>query len=353
MGISQFVIRTLGREKEGISSLGFAREVARELARDMLFRRQWWKQYDRGLYRGSGEIVSRLDQEWPVEALFTTTTGLFLLKNGCITCLLSGRFTGLTRYLGTYYLAEELFHTKRGRILSFELTNDQVGPIKTLFIEKNRGGLHQLDFIGDRLFFLDTHVNNVGIIVPGEQEAIRVYPNGIHTENRPWQDVDYRYYCHYNSIFGIGGKVYVLAHNETIKSGRRSQVHCFDQDDYTRSGVLESVPAGGNSHNILINGERFLVCDSLSGDLIDNGEPVVQTGNFTRGLAMNDDHVLLGVSEMASRYKRTDSNSAIWLLDDEYEKLSIVDLEKLGQVYDIRLVDRDYGISNEANDGGG
>ncbi len=189
--------------------------------RDMLFMHGSWFFSQWLLRRGRRAVPFSLEgaQSLPISALFTTTTGLFLLAEGHNFKLLSGRFTGLTRCGDRYYAVEELFQTKRCRVFSFYLQGDKVSDMCEVYSMTYSGGLHQLDFVGDLLYLADTHNNNVTVLDAEGRVECKIYPNRIHTRNRPNTETDSRYYCHFNSVFGGNGKIFVLAHNETSKTG--------------------------------------------------------------------------------------------------------------------------------------
>lgn len=330
----------------------FAKTLVAEKSWDLFFTRELWGIYNRRLlhvHAPVGSCPMVLEGELPVEALFTATSGFFLLRGIGKTKLLSGRFTGLTRKGDRYYIAEELFQTKRCRIFSCTFDGERVRDLETLFVQKTSGGIHQIDFVDDLLFVTDSHNNSIIVLESEGGMVCRIFPNGVHTQNRPMEGTDSRYYCHYNSLFGWRDGIAILAHNETKKTGRKSLIYWVDKKDYSHIDALPSIPAGSNGHNILIHRDQHLVCDSLHGSLINNGQVVLQTEYFTRGLAMNDEYTVVGCSERVERHQRTETKAFLWILGNDFAPKAFVELGSVGQLYDIRLLPKDYGLSNEAS----
>lgn len=328
----------------------FYQKLIVENFKDLVFLCNLWKVYHWLIKCKLRQVPCKTTEEKKIEfeALFTTTTGLFYISDGECYKLLKGRFTGLTRYKDRYFIAEELFETKRCRIMSFLLENGEVVSMRNVYSVTDRGGFHQIDFIENKIYLADTHNNNITVLSQHGVVECKIFPNRVHTSNRPNHNTDSQYYCHYNSVFGHAGNIYVLAHNETSKTGKVSQVYAIDQKNYECSIELPEIICGGNSHNILLHNGHFFICDSLNGNFLCDGQTVLDTPYFTRGLAMNKEYIAIGCSEWAERFNRNETKGFIYLINHQFEMVKSYELGQLGQVYDIRLLGGDYGLSNES-----
>ena len=322
-----------------------------ELPLDTLFRFHIWWLYDLHLRTRRFHRAHPPESELGFDAVLTTTTGIYLTNGDRTVRLLNGHFTGLTRYAGCFFAAEERSRLKRSRIISFRLDGARAVAVRGFYTSPNRGGFHQIDFVGPHLHITDTNNNRIIVLDSSGRVRFAIYPNHVHAENRRNQELDPLFYNHYNSLLARGDNLFVLANNATNKSGRPSQVYALALDSLN-ARVVPGVD-GSNSHNILMHSGALLICDSLNGELVDKarGRVVFRSQYFTRGLAMNEKYVLLGGSDLARRKERDDTSSRYWVLNRDFRIEKVVDLGKVGQIFDIRLLDVDYGLSNESAQG--
>jgi hypothetical protein len=282
---------------------------------------------------------------WPtglpaVEALIAGGRGLYLLREGRIRLLARGRFYGLAREGSAHYVYCSHPRGAAGSIYRFALDAGRVSVSRRVFSGLSRG-VHQIDVVDDRLLVCDSYRNELVVLDRRGRLRRRIHPLGRLRSGRASTN-----YAHLNSVHAVEDRVYVLAHNETYKTGRRSEILVLDREDLTVREHIADV--GGCAHNVVARDGLFLVCDSLGGALTNHGHVVFKPSTFTRGLAVDDDRVLVGGSVYSERGVRLSPDAFVYVLDRRFEHLGTVILEGAGQVHEIRLLGTDYGISDGA-----
>jgi hypothetical protein len=205
------------------------------------------------------------------------------------------------------------------------------------------GGCHQIDMIDGLLWVCDTYNNRIRAYAQagaGLREAFTATPPGELSEARASTN-----YAHMNSIWrGPDGRIFAFYHNETFKTGRPSEVAELDD----RGVELSRVPVQAtNGHNVLLHGDRFVYCDSMDGRLRHGSEVVFEAGLFTRGLARAREHWLVGGSVYGRREERAQLGGAVFVLNDRFQCVRTIELP--GMVQEIRLIGRDFGLSQDAS----
>jgi len=103
--------------------------------------------------------------------------------------------------------------------------------------------------------------------------------------------------------------------------------------------------------------QSYWYCDSENGRLYVDQEPVIDLGegSFIRGLAMNDEVILLGVSEKAERKERVNTSCRMIVFNHQFQQTGSIALRDCGQVHEIRFREGDRCLSNygqESEDAG-
>jgi hypothetical protein len=242
------------------------------------------------------------------------------------------------------------------KIFTFDLAGTKVVNLKCMFHlqEMNMGGskkgLHQIDIIGGELYIMDTYNNRC--VVCGVEDAPSsviyiVYPVGYAKQHYP-KNPKHR---HFNSVYGHGDNLYLLAHNNTLKSGKFSDIYVYGKDVRSHYKIIEGI--GRAAHNIIIDEAGSLyTCDSGEHSLLRYDGDFVTTlfrdshfKTFTRGLAMNQDIVVIGGSRRGNNNK--EQNGYLFFLDrKDYSLLCTVTLIKCGQIHEVRLTGYDLGYSD-------
>lgn len=144
---------------------------------------------------------------------------------------------------------------------------------------------------------------------------------------------------HLNSVFEADGKLYVIAHGHS----HGAKLAIFSYPDLSLVSV-EPVRGRTGLHNIFVAGGLQLSCHSEAAALVDlaSGEVLWEAGTpiYTRGLAVTDDHVLVGESAKTGRDLRRSSLSGVWLLDrSNWKTVDYFPLGPYGAVHEVRVID--------------
>jgi hypothetical protein len=278
------------------------------------------------------------------DALITMANGLYAFCDGHFKLLESGFFFGLAR-LDDIWVVATREGGQSGKVehllrFTFDPVAQEVHGWQEIFSGPS-GGIHQIDFLGDRLYVARTYRNEIAVFSPDFSLEQRLYPRGPLADGRKSPN-----YAHLNSVFANSeSRICVLAHNESQKTGKPSEIMVFDDGDLENQ-VDTISPMGTCAHNIVRHDDVFLVCDSLGGKLLNHGQPVLTLGTFVRGLGLNDDVMLLGGSVYSERGKRISQDVFVYLIDREFHLQEMFFLKDGGQVNEIRLLGIDYGLSN-------
>jgi len=148
---------------------------------------------------------------------------------------------------------------------------------------------------------------------------------------------------HLNSIYFKNGSCYLMFHNNTSNGGIPSKIVKTDEN----FEVKETFDVNGkDAHNVFFDNDLCFV-DSRNARLLWNGRFVGIDSGFRRGLAVDDEYILIGNTTIAKREHRKTSESSIDIYSRKrLEKLETIDLPRFGGISEIRFVDRcDYGLS--------
>jgi hypothetical protein len=279
------------------------------------------------------------------EAFICGAQGLYHLREGAAYKLLSGNLYGLTRHDGWWYIAHRLY-SGMARLYRFRWQPEgRIGDWQVLHRDAI-DGIHQIDFVGERLYAAIANHNAIAVFDKEGKHLSTHYPLGKLANKRQSPN-----YAHLNSVFGHDGELYVVAMNITYKTGKRSQLLALDLDTMEIVRTVDDI--GNSAHDVLIHDDLLLNCDTMSGILRNHNQPVAEFGIYLRGLALNDDVILVGRSEWVpdrQERNRTAWPGHVYCLDRRnFDLLHQVTIEGIGQVNAIRLLDVDYGLSNTAS----
>jgi hypothetical protein len=273
----------------------------------------------------------------------TTHAGLLLFQGPRARRLFAGRdFYGLTTRAGRWY-AFCRFAVGNGAIISFRIEHGRAVDARTEIAGLMRG-VHQIDFIDDSLWIVDTFQDRILVVPehavgPGWRRHVRTYyPIGRSGIGREQPN-----HAHFNSVLGWQGGIYLIAHHEGAKTGRDSELYLLDGVGAVRG--CEAL-GGSDCHNIgFLDGERVF-CRSKEGAVRVGDQDVLRLDGYVRGLALGDDYQIVGTSAVAdSRAQRADGSGSIVVTDRAFQPLATIMLPRT-QVYEVRRVDRpDLGLS--------
>jgi hypothetical protein len=284
----------------------------------------------------------------------TSAYGVLLHEPGQLTRIVPGNCYGITR-CGEWWLAFQR-HGDFGRIVRFQLHRRRARHLHTVLHGLNYG-VHQLDVIGDRMIVVDTLKNR--LLVYDDVAKLRrrswrcwtsqVYPVGVReAADFRWDRLacqrDSAVYRHYNSVFRHDGRLYVVAHNRTVASGRRSQLFVLD-DEFAVREVRDLDAA--DVHNFWTDGIRQLYCASAKGTVRLDGIDAVSLGGYTRGLSIASDMLLVGVSRYElDRNARDRADGCVYAVAPDMTVLGHVTVPRT-QIHEVRRVDAaELGLSN-------
>lgn len=274
----------------------------------------------------------------------TQSQGLLLYDNGLITKLFQEKgFYGITKFDDYFYA---FYKTgMHGNIISFKITNNKANEIKTRIQGLSRG-IHQIDFINNDLYLTNTYDNSILVYNNlHNREKLYwknynqiIYPNGKLNNGRNSSN-----YNHFNSLFKFKNHLYLIAHNETKKTKKLSEIYTID----SLNNKIKSQIDGSNCHNIYIDNKTQIYCKSLEGILSINNEDKIQHKNiFTRGLSITNKYIILGGSDIqANRDKRGDTNGYIFIYDSKLNLIQTV-IIKNTQIQEIKMVNKEKTFSN-------
>jgi hypothetical protein len=148
---------------------------------------------------------------------------------------------------------------------------------------------------------------------------------------------------HVNSVYCDNNEIYLVYHNKTRHTGRKSQIAVLNRA-MQLTKIIDT--QAGSAHNIAIWKSTPIYCDSDAGSLVWD-EPVLHFDCFTRGLAISDHFVLVGGSEFAEREDRAAKTGYVFVIDlNEKTLISRITIPAIGSILELRLIEpTDYGMS--------
>ncbi len=279
--------------------------------------------YDPLTYR-LGRIPLRVRDLRGFSHLVASRQGLYAINSERSVLVLEGQFFGVSLRQGAFVCFQahgQLTSTAaHGRLIELRLEDGRI----THTAVRRQGlpnGCHQVDFIDRYLYVMDTYSNRVLRFDQDFAPSGEFLPVGAAGFNR-WDEG----YAHLNSIIRRGDEVFLLKHNGTAKTGKKSEVLRCGLDLEVRETIALD---GGACHNIVfLEDGRFLVCDSVGGNLIDSrGEIYPVDDMWTRGLSVSRDQIVVGSSFYGpERRRRRYLPGKIYFLDHDFRRLSTLEL---------------------------
>ena len=264
-----------------------------------------------------------------------TQSGLLYVHEGRAWRLCGGSVYGIADQDGPReWMIFQRIPRSFGRILTIDLSSGEALAVAGFLST----GVHQMDRVNGRLAVIDTYNNRVSLYDSRGKCVRSIYPCGPVQNGR-----DSANYRHFNSIFTAGGSIYLVAHNQTAKTGRASEIFVLDPDWRFRRKIPTK---SGSAHNVVELQGKLWHCDSGGGGLVVGDEPVYRMpGLFTRGLAVNRDYVLVGGSQLAGRDDREATDGQVIVLSRSLELRARIRLLRSGGVQEIRFLEGDLCMS--------
>ena len=155
--------------------------------------------------------------------VLSSREGLYAISLDGVAKIADGQFFGVTVYDEAIYCFEALgpipsFSPHRGRIVRLSINNKRILSAEVV-VKGLPNGCHQIDFIGRNLVVCDTYNSRLFSL----ESDFHTYTSFL-----PWGDVGFEDfaagYPHVNSVVGFDGATYLMLHNCSRKTGRRSQI---------------------------------------------------------------------------------------------------------------------------------
>lgn len=286
------------------------------------------------------------------QLLFTTSTGVFIYDavNEEYLKILDGKYYGLTKHRDYWIAARsnnkgDRSHIENNRIsdiCAFKISSKfEVQDLRVLLYGLP-GEIHQIDISKDQLFIPHTDFNQV-LYIDIDDCLSSATPRSIvechHLE------LDIYPYSHLNSVFVSNDHLHLIAHNFTMKTGKLSDRIIVNLG----SQQVETIPLEAHSaHNICIDKQGYLFCDSNNKTLYKNQVKLFRGDKLLRGLSLTKEEIYVGGSDICfDNFKRFSNNPCIYVLDrDSGDHLKTVNFAGLGDMYEIRQLNKiDYSLS--------
>jgi hypothetical protein len=186
---------------------------------------------------------------------------------------------------------------------------------------------HQILWHSSRLFITDTKHNGI-LVYDGESLSVENWTSYTY-------DVD-----HINSLSVLDDDHIIACHSYAkLNEERSSEFFKVNIETFEAKCVAA---LGNKVHNLCGN----YCCDTHSGEIlqIDDDYKIVKKLNLSkwvRGLDTTEDFIVVGGSERAVRAERHDNlPGTVWILTHDFEIVDEITIENLGQVCDIRVLDK-------------
>lgn len=186
-------------------------------------------------------------------------------------------------------------------------------------------------------------------IISAKQDRIFLHTSSTLQEIHPWKKKG-EPTLHLNSIWCDGNLFYVVEHR---KREMPKRIRIFDLTlkpvgciELRREAFVKAKPHG--IHNVYIENDVLYTCspkalvrhDLSSGE----SEPIIpcrlmNEAHYVRGFARTPGKFFIGLSEVKVRSEREEGDSAVLVLDDEFDVLDVLVLKDTGGLNDIRAVD--------------
>lgn len=277
-----------------------------------------------------------------------TRRGIFVINKRQWLKVCSGTFFGLTVYNNYIYAFESCdlpdadVNTTRGRLIRLTLDNTTIVNAEVL-LKGLSNGCHQIDFVGENICILDTYKQRVLVVAPTFDSYTVKYPLP------PVKAYDWAGgYAHLNSFIALDDSIYLLAHGGANATRRPSELIVTDLDWNVK--YKEVLPGVGCHNVVVLEDGTILICDSLGGGISTHTRFIRKIDNMmTRGLSVDQDEVVVGVSQFVDRRRRSAAFGRVIFLDRNYNEIARLDLPFAPA--DIRRIDgNDYSLSVRARE---
>ena len=186
----------------------------------------------------------------------------------------------------------------------------------------------------------DTANNRILKLNVDGKEIDSIYPKGKLQNGKKSDN-----YSHFNSIYPYKNRIFIIAHNYSQYSGRNSQIIILNRSSNELEKIIEL--DANCAHNYLIKNNSIFICDSQSGSLLIDTKSKIKLNYFLRGVAADDNSMIVGGSMYGKRAERIGKDCFIFIYDNNINIIDEIKLNNIGPVFDIRFLNNDLGDGNE------
>jgi hypothetical protein len=279
------------------------------------------------------------------EWIVSTACGLHAVSRTAVVRIVRGVFNGVTIRDGAIYAYQQNDHflspTKMGRILRLGVARSRIESVEVAASGLDNN-CHQIDFAGDKLLVADTYNDRVfELDLFGGAEKVH-YPLGDAMSKDPLRPVRS---AHINCLFARGDRVYLMCHNSSDWTGKRSEL--LECDRAFR--VIRRIPLAGRCcHNVVVLGDDDIrYCSSEASEVRGPGGTWLSIDErmFVRGLSIGEHVVAVGASEITYRADRFRSAGRVYFFEPNGARRGHITLP--GAPREIRRLDGcDWTLSN-------
>ena len=277
--------------------------------------------------------------------LVASRQGLYAVNERGWVLLVHGFFYGIT-IEGNDILVFETCDlprgpTRQGRLVRLTVRDERIVG-EAVLAKGLDNGCHQIDLVDGKLVVIDTYNQQILRFdetwsAPKVIRPLPVSPTGRWTGS----NLEYR---HMNSLLAVGDRMLLLLHNGSHHSGRDSEIVVCDQE--WREQERWALQGKGCHGLALLEDGTVLTCGSLEGCLISaDGFRLQVSPCMTRGLAVGEDSIVVGASELAEREGRLRNSGTVTFMDRDYKVRTVLNVP--GAPTEIRRLDgKDAGQSS-------
>jgi hypothetical protein len=235
--------------------------------------------------------------------ILATKKGLFKVETEPaldIQLLMKGEFFGISRTDTTLAIFEKV-SSNSGKIYVLDRSSRTISVINDL-----SPGIHQIRYHQNDLYVTDTYDNSIKVF---DKQLLRIgnfYPNGVSTQKYD------KNYAHLNSISFRNELIYLMAHNSTKRTGRKSEILICD----LKFEVIKRISTGyENCHDIVWIDNKIVFCATMQRAVIKDNRALYTGALLSRGLKVYKNQLLIGGSEVGDRRSRRRLKGSLTLLD--------------------------------------
>lgn len=274
------------------------------------------------------------------ELLITTIKYIVYWGSAGHKIIAEGNYYGLTWSNDRIYASRNLPDRSMSVIEIFDKSFNLLYSLSSKLLDN----VHQIFWFNDELFITNTRENKIEIFNTKEFQ----YSGFINWTDREGEDKH-----HFNSIW-INQEYFYSCESGRIAGASEFEnfmpvVQILGYSDYYNQERI-NLPEAMQIHNIYVENNILYSCERyglLVKDLSGRLETAIlriytdEENIFLRGFARTENYFFIGESQELPRRRRHFSSARILILDNSLELVDIINLDNIGQIQDIRIVNGD------------